>query len=193
MSRREADCAVCFQIRRLRIEIEKLQWLHQQELSEMKHNLGEARGSRLPAPVVGGGACTGPWGACVWARTGPLSSSQPPWGDCLWRAACGRAGEEKGLLLSESGLKDAPHTQRRWLQLRSLMICFLGWGRPHLTGCPGTPPGPELGESVGAVPRVQSSPGEAESLFAAADTAGGSGVSGPPRHPCFLPVRADHG
>lgn len=30
-----------FQIRRLRIEIEKLQWLHQQELSEMKHNLGE--------------------------------------------------------------------------------------------------------------------------------------------------------
>lgn len=29
------------QIRRLRIEIEKLQWLHQQELSEMKHNLGE--------------------------------------------------------------------------------------------------------------------------------------------------------
>lgn len=28
------------QIRRLRIEIEKLQWLHQQELSEMKHNLG---------------------------------------------------------------------------------------------------------------------------------------------------------
>uniref|UniRef100_A0A674PS81 Protein kinase C binding protein 1, like n=1 Tax=Takifugu rubripes TaxID=31033 RepID=A0A674PS81_TAKRU len=27
------------QIRRLRIEIEKLQWLHQQELSEMKHNL----------------------------------------------------------------------------------------------------------------------------------------------------------
>lgn len=31
------------QIRRLRIEIEKLQWLHQQELSEMKHNLGKAR------------------------------------------------------------------------------------------------------------------------------------------------------
>lgn len=31
---------VIFQIRRLRIEIEKLQWLHQQELSEMKHNLG---------------------------------------------------------------------------------------------------------------------------------------------------------
>ncbi|KAG8567486.1 hypothetical protein GDO81_013650 [Engystomops pustulosus] len=30
---------VCLQIRRLRIEIEKLQWLHQQELSEMKHNL----------------------------------------------------------------------------------------------------------------------------------------------------------
>lgn len=29
------------QIRRLRIEIEKLQWLHQQELSEMKHNLGK--------------------------------------------------------------------------------------------------------------------------------------------------------
>lgn len=29
------------QIKRLRIEIEKLQWLHQQELSEMKHNLGE--------------------------------------------------------------------------------------------------------------------------------------------------------
>ncbi|NXF44315.1 PKCB1 protein, partial [Oceanites oceanicus] len=28
-------------IRRLRIEIEKLQWLHQQELSEMKHNLVE--------------------------------------------------------------------------------------------------------------------------------------------------------
>uniref|UniRef100_A0A672MZS6 Microtubule-associated protein RP/EB family member 1-like n=1 Tax=Sinocyclocheilus grahami TaxID=75366 RepID=A0A672MZS6_SINGR len=28
------------EIRRLRIEIEKLQWLHQQELSEMKHNLG---------------------------------------------------------------------------------------------------------------------------------------------------------
>lgn len=27
------------EIRRLRIEIEKLQWLHQQELSEMKHNL----------------------------------------------------------------------------------------------------------------------------------------------------------
>lgn len=32
------------QIRRLRIEIEKLQWLHQQELSEMKHNLGENLG-----------------------------------------------------------------------------------------------------------------------------------------------------
>ncbi|KAK0136180.1 Protein kinase C-binding protein 1 [Merluccius polli] len=30
------------QIRRLRIEIEKLQWLHQQELSEMKHNLGKS-------------------------------------------------------------------------------------------------------------------------------------------------------
>lgn len=30
------------QIRRLRIEIEKLQWLHQQELAEMKHNLGES-------------------------------------------------------------------------------------------------------------------------------------------------------
>ncbi|NXS01426.1 PKCB1 protein, partial [Oxylabes madagascariensis] len=29
------------EIRRLRIEIEKLQWLHQQELSEMKHNLVE--------------------------------------------------------------------------------------------------------------------------------------------------------
>ncbi|MEQ2205468.1 hypothetical protein XENOCAPTIV_030696, partial [Xenoophorus captivus] len=29
------------EIRRLRIEIEKLQWLHQQELSEMKHNLDE--------------------------------------------------------------------------------------------------------------------------------------------------------
>lgn len=35
------ECASGFQIRRLRIEIEKLQWLHQQELSEMKHNLGE--------------------------------------------------------------------------------------------------------------------------------------------------------
>lgn len=34
------------QIRRLRIEIEKLQWLHQQELSEMKHNLGKARHPR---------------------------------------------------------------------------------------------------------------------------------------------------
>ena len=32
--------SVPLQIRRLRIEIEKLQWLHQQELSEMKHNLG---------------------------------------------------------------------------------------------------------------------------------------------------------
>lgn len=31
------------QIRRLRIEIEKLQWLHQQELAEMKHNLGESQ------------------------------------------------------------------------------------------------------------------------------------------------------
>ncbi len=31
---------ILLQIRRLRIEIEKLQWLHQQELSEMKHNLG---------------------------------------------------------------------------------------------------------------------------------------------------------
>jgi len=31
------------QIRRLRIEIEKLQWLHQQELAEMKHNLGKAQ------------------------------------------------------------------------------------------------------------------------------------------------------
>uniref|UniRef100_A0A8C0FID6 Zinc finger MYND-type containing 8 n=1 Tax=Bubo bubo TaxID=30461 RepID=A0A8C0FID6_BUBBB len=30
------------EIRRLRIEIEKLQWLHQQELSEMKHNLATA-------------------------------------------------------------------------------------------------------------------------------------------------------
>ncbi|XP_036177472.1 protein kinase C-binding protein 1 isoform X11 [Myotis myotis] len=30
------------EIRRLRIEIEKLQWLHQQELSEMKHNLAHA-------------------------------------------------------------------------------------------------------------------------------------------------------
>lgn len=35
------ECTSGFQIRRLRIEIEKLQWLHQQELSEMKHNLGE--------------------------------------------------------------------------------------------------------------------------------------------------------
>lgn len=34
------------QIRRLRIEIEKLQWLHQQELSEMKHNLGEFSATR---------------------------------------------------------------------------------------------------------------------------------------------------
>lgn len=34
------------QIRRLRIEIEKLQWLHQQELSEMKHNLGKFPASR---------------------------------------------------------------------------------------------------------------------------------------------------
>lgn len=34
-------CGSPIQIRRLRIEIEKLQWLHQQELSEMKHNLGE--------------------------------------------------------------------------------------------------------------------------------------------------------
>ncbi|CAN2389840.1 Domain of unknown function (DUF3544) [Pristimantis euphronides] len=33
------DRIVSSQIRRLRIEIEKLQWLHQQELSEMKHNL----------------------------------------------------------------------------------------------------------------------------------------------------------
>ncbi|XP_063814987.1 MYND-type zinc finger-containing chromatin reader ZMYND8 isoform X7 [Pseudophryne corroboree] len=31
--------AEVYSIRRLRIEIEKLQWLHQQELSEMKHNL----------------------------------------------------------------------------------------------------------------------------------------------------------
>lgn len=40
------------QIRRLRIEIEKLQWLHQQELSEMKHNLGgfaESRNHRTDA------------------------------------------------------------------------------------------------------------------------------------------------
>lgn len=38
------------QIRRLRIEIEKLQWLHQQELSEMKHNLGES--DRLISKVL---------------------------------------------------------------------------------------------------------------------------------------------
>lgn len=36
------------QIRRLRIEIEKLQWLHQQELSEMKHNLGRFTESQIP-------------------------------------------------------------------------------------------------------------------------------------------------
>lgn len=36
------------QIRRLRIEIEKLQWLHQQELAEMKHNLGESRAAGAP-------------------------------------------------------------------------------------------------------------------------------------------------
>lgn len=34
--------SLSLQIRRLRIEIEKLQWLHQQELSEMKHNLGKS-------------------------------------------------------------------------------------------------------------------------------------------------------
>ena len=34
--------SLALQIRRLRIEIEKLQWLHQQELSEMKHNLGKS-------------------------------------------------------------------------------------------------------------------------------------------------------
>ncbi|XP_067093182.1 MYND-type zinc finger-containing chromatin reader ZMYND8 isoform X2 [Osmerus mordax] len=49
------------EIRRLRIEIEKLQWLHQQELSEMKHNLEltmaemrqslEQEGERLVAEV----------------------------------------------------------------------------------------------------------------------------------------------
>uniref|UniRef100_A0A7N6ACP4 Protein kinase C binding protein 1, like n=1 Tax=Anabas testudineus TaxID=64144 RepID=A0A7N6ACP4_ANATE len=36
---RTINTAYVPQIRRLRIEIEKLQWLHQQELSEMKHNL----------------------------------------------------------------------------------------------------------------------------------------------------------
>ena len=36
---RFVSLSVPLQIRRLRIEIEKLQWLHQQELSEMKHNL----------------------------------------------------------------------------------------------------------------------------------------------------------
>lgn len=38
------------QIRRLRIEIEKLQWLHQQELSEMKHNLGKFPASKNVSP-----------------------------------------------------------------------------------------------------------------------------------------------
>ena len=40
------------QIRRLRIEIEKLQWLHQQELSEMKHNLGKQKGSETDTRSV---------------------------------------------------------------------------------------------------------------------------------------------
>lgn len=39
------------QIRRLRIEIEKLQWLHQQELSEMKHNLGRFTERRIQKPT----------------------------------------------------------------------------------------------------------------------------------------------
>ncbi|KAB0400117.1 hypothetical protein E2I00_010785 [Balaenoptera physalus] len=38
-------------IRRLRIEIEKLQWLHQQELSEMKHNLATAPQQEADAEV----------------------------------------------------------------------------------------------------------------------------------------------
>uniref|UniRef100_A0A8C2IEG6 Zinc finger, MYND-type containing 8 n=1 Tax=Cyprinus carpio TaxID=7962 RepID=A0A8C2IEG6_CYPCA len=49
------------EIRRLRIEIEKLQWLHQQELSEMKHNLAtssqqeqESEGSTDVTPKVPG-------------------------------------------------------------------------------------------------------------------------------------------
>lgn len=43
-------CVFLPQIRRLRIEIEKLQWLHQQELSEMKHNLGKFPASRNVPP-----------------------------------------------------------------------------------------------------------------------------------------------
>ncbi|XP_025787977.1 protein kinase C-binding protein 1 [Puma concolor] len=39
------------EIRRLRIEIEKLQWLHQQELSEMKHNLATAPQQEADAEV----------------------------------------------------------------------------------------------------------------------------------------------
>ncbi|KAM9814238.1 MYND-type zinc finger-containing chromatin reader ZMYND8-like [Neosynchiropus ocellatus] len=38
LSKSSSDTTIA-EIRRLRIEIEKLQWLHQQELSEMKHNL----------------------------------------------------------------------------------------------------------------------------------------------------------
>ncbi|CAB1314778.1 unnamed protein product [Coregonus sp. 'balchen'] len=49
------------EIRRLRIEIEKLQWLHQQELSEMKHNLATASqqepesGSTADGPIKASG------------------------------------------------------------------------------------------------------------------------------------------
>ncbi|KAA0706878.1 Protein kinase C-binding protein 1 [Triplophysa tibetana] len=39
LSKSTTGNTIAEQIRRLRIEIEKLQWLHQQELSEMKHNL----------------------------------------------------------------------------------------------------------------------------------------------------------
>ncbi|KAM9589443.1 MYND-type zinc finger-containing chromatin reader ZMYND8 isoform 17-T17 [Trichechus inunguis] len=60
------------EIRRLRIEIEKLQWLHQQELSEMKHNLGSCRGSSGEARCQSG---------CWWEPSFPVSkiptSEQP--------------------------------------------------------------------------------------------------------------------
>lgn len=53
--------SLSLQIRRLRIEIEKLQWLHQQELSEMKHNLGEAWGGVCPEHGCGRGTSLNLW------------------------------------------------------------------------------------------------------------------------------------
>lgn len=53
------------QIRRLRIEIEKLQWLQQQELSEMKHNLGETMGECEKNLIFQNRVISSTWGSIM--------------------------------------------------------------------------------------------------------------------------------